>query len=224
MKKILISGLIMATAFSATACKSNVKFDGERIGNDSEFILEYEMFNGSDSQDLKLQKGDSLEVAVVNDGGTLNMDIVKKDDGETLYEGENLRTSSFEIKAPEDGIYEVSVEGEKAVGEVTVERIKREEETVSDGYVVFSEENMPKAAVKIVEKAMEIMELEKNDQAEMIIKNGEDTKVIVYKNGNRDEAKEIKISNKVVNGAEGKYLIKMNNPKEKGGVTIERIE
>ena len=185
MRKILISGLIIATAFSATACKSNVKFDGERTGNDSEFILEYEMFNGPDSQDLKLQKGDSLEVDVLNDGGTLNMDIVKKDDGETLYEGENLRTSSFEIKAPEDGIYEVTVEGEKAVG---------------------------------------IMDLEKNDQAEMIIKNGEDTKVIVYKNGNRDEAKEIKISNKVVNGAEGKYLIKMNNPKEKGGVTIERIE
>ncbi len=200
MRKVFISGLIIVTALSATACKSNVKFDGERTGNDSEFILEYEMFNGSDSQDLKLQKGDSLEVEVVNDGGTLNMDIVKKDDGETLYEGE------------------------KAVGEVTVERIKREEETVSDGYVVFSEENMPKAAVKIVEKAMGIMDLEKNDQAEMIIKNGEDTKVIVYKNGNRDEAKEIKISNKVVNGAEGKYLIKMNNPKEKGGVTIERIE
>lgn len=152
------------------------------------------------------------------------MDVVKKDDGEPLYEGENLRTSSFEIKTPEDGIYEVSVEGEKAVGEVTVERIEREEETVSDGYAVFSEENMPKAAVKIVEKAMGIMELEKNGQAEMIIKNGEDTKVIVYKNGNRDEAKEIKISNKVVNGAEGKYLIKMNNPKEKGGVTIERID
>lgn len=224
MRKVFISGLIIATALSTTACKSNVKFDGERTGNDSEFILEYEMFNGSDSQDLKLQKGDTLEVDVVNDGGTLNMDIVKKDYGETLYEGENLRTSSFEIKAPEDGIYEVSVEGEKAVGEVTVERIKREEETVSDGYAVFSEENMPKAAVKIVEKAMGIMELEKNDQAEMIIKNGEDTKVIVYKNGNRDEAKEITISNKVVNGAEGRYLIKMNNPKEKGGVTIERID
>lgn len=224
MKKIFISGLIMATALSATACKSNVKFDGERTGNDSEFILEYEMFNGSDSQDLKLQKGDSLEVDVLNDGGTLNLDIVKKDDGEPLYEGENLRTSYFEIKAPEDGIYEVTVEGEKAVGEVTVERIEREEESNSDGYVVFSEENMPKAAVKIVEKAMGIMELEKNDQAEMIIKNGEDTKVIVYKNGNRDEAKEIKISNKVVNGVEGKYLIKMNNPKEKGGVTIEKID
>ncbi len=179
MRKAFISGLIIATAFSATACKSNVKFDGERTGNDSEFILEYEMFNGSDSQDLKLKEGDYLEVDVVNDGGTLNMDIVKKDDGsefileyemfngsdsqdlklkegdylevdvvndggtlnmdivkkddgEPLYEGENLRTSSFEIKAPEDGIYEVSVEGEKAVGEVTVERIKREEETVSD--------------------------------------------------------------------------------------------
>ena len=224
MKKIFISGLIMATALSATACKSNVEFDGERTGNESEFILEYEMFKGSDSQDLKLQKGDSLEVDVLNDGGTLNLDIVKKDDGEPLYEGENLRTSYFEIKAPEDGIYEVTVEGEKAVGEVTVERIEREEETASDGYTVFSEENMPKAAVKIVEKAMGIMELEKNDQAEMIIKNGEDTKVIVYKNGNRDEAKEITISNKVVNGAEGKYLIKMNNPKEKGGVTIERIE
>ena len=197
MKKIFISGLIMATALSATACKSNVKFDGERTGNDSEFILEYEMFNGSDSQDLKLQKGDSLEVDVLNDGGTLNLDIVKKDDGEPLYEGENLRTSYFEIKAPEDGIYEVTVEGEKAVGEVTVERIEREEESNSDGYVVFSEENMPKAAVKIVEKAMGIMELEKNDQAEMIIKNGEDTKVIVYKNGNRDEAKEIKIYKKI---------------------------
>ena len=181
MRKVFISGLIIATALSTTACKSNVKFDGERTGNDSEFILEYEMFNGPDSQDLKLQKGDSLEVDVLNDGGTLNMDIVKKDDGETLYEGENLRTSYFEIKAPEDGIYEVTVEGEKAVGEVTVERIEREEESNSDGYVVFSEENMPKAAVKIVEKAMGIMDLEKNDQAEMIIKNGEDTKVIVYK-------------------------------------------
>lgn len=54
MRKVFISGLIIVTALSTTACKSNVKFDGERTGNDSEFILEYEMFNGSDSQDLKL--------------------------------------------------------------------------------------------------------------------------------------------------------------------------
>lgn len=223
MKKLFISGLIIATAFSTTACKSAVKFEGERVGNESEFDLDYEMFNGYDSQEFKLKKGDFLEIDILNDDGILNMDIVKKDDGKIIYEGENLRDSNFEIKIPENGIYEVSVEGEKAVGEVSVEKIGREE-IKSAGYSVFSEENMPKAAVNIVKKAMEIMKLERNDEAEMIIKNGEDTKVIIYKNGNRENAKEIKVSNKIVNDAEGKYLIKMNNLREKNGVTIERIE
>ena len=224
MKKLFISGLIIATAFSTTACKSAVKFEGERVGNESEFVLDYEMFNGCDSKEFKLKKGDFLEIDVLNDDGILNIDIVKKDDGKIIYESENLRDSNFEIKIPENGIYEVTIEGENAVGEVSVEKIGREEEINSDGYAVFSEENMPRAAVKIVEKAMGMMKLERNDEAEMIIKNGEDTKVIVYKNGNRDDSKEIKISNKIVNGAEGKYLIKMNNLREKNGVTIERIE
>lgn len=53
MKKILLIVCTLALMVSLTACDS--KFDGSRIGNDSEFIMEYRVLNTTD-QNKRMNK------------------------------------------------------------------------------------------------------------------------------------------------------------------------
>lgn len=50
---LIISLIIFLLTGSATA-----RFDGNRTGNDDQFIIAYDMFNGTDSQVLRLEQGE----------------------------------------------------------------------------------------------------------------------------------------------------------------------
>ena len=116
MKKLVSVCLIMALALSLVACGTD--FDGSRIGNDSEFIMEYKMLNTTDSQDLNLEAGDKIKANIVVDSGDVAVKIEK--DGEPVYEGEGLVSyNEFTVTAEESGIYKVTVTGKKAKGSVS---------------------------------------------------------------------------------------------------------
>ena len=40
-----------------------VRYDGSRIGNESQLSMEYRVFNGSDQQELSLEAGDIMQAA-----------------------------------------------------------------------------------------------------------------------------------------------------------------
>ena len=63
MKKILLIVCTLALMVSLTACDS--KFDGSRIGNDSEFIMEYRVLNTTDTQDLIAESGDIISGNII---------------------------------------------------------------------------------------------------------------------------------------------------------------
>lgn len=132
---VLVIGITSTFATSAAISE----FDGSRTGNESQLVLEYKMLNKTDSQELKLEKGDTVKFNVVNKSGSLAI-VLCKEDGEVVYEGSMLVTSTFQVEIEESGTYTVSVTGKKTRGSVsvTVER-PQAEETDSNSQAAFGE-------------------------------------------------------------------------------------
>lgn len=58
MKKFLGIFYILIIALLFSACEKSL-FDGSRTGNDSQFVMEYKIFNTTDGQSLLLESGDN---------------------------------------------------------------------------------------------------------------------------------------------------------------------
>ena len=112
---VILSALLLAGCASAT-------FNGSRTGDDSQLVMEYTVFNTTDSQTLKLEQGDRLAVAIVNEQGTLSLSIAKEGE-DPLYEDQS---HTFELVIPKSGNYQVTVTGEQAKGSLSVVRVEPE--------------------------------------------------------------------------------------------------
>lgn len=126
MKKFLSIIGFLIIVFSLSGCGKS-SFDGSRIGNDSQFVMEYKIFNTTDEQSLLLEVGDTIQAKMVIDSGKLSIKI-QKDNDTPIYENDNIVVSeSFNIEIQESGTYTVTVTGEKAKGSVSFEKIAGEE-------------------------------------------------------------------------------------------------
>lgn len=104
-------------ALSLTACGAD--FDGSRTGNNNEFMMNYKVFNKTDSQDLIVEKGDTIHAEIIVEDGSLSFRIQREDEV-PVYESEDVSFSDeFDIDIEESGTYTVLVTGEKAKGSVS---------------------------------------------------------------------------------------------------------
>lgn len=125
MKKFLRIFCIFIFSFLLGACGKSV-FDGSRTGNDSQFMMEYQIFHTTDSQDLLLEPGDMIRTEIVAESGKLSVKIQKASD-KPVYENDNITASgNFDVEIQEGGTYMVSVTGEKAKGSISFIKIPGE--------------------------------------------------------------------------------------------------
>lgn len=120
---LLIAGLCLNGEIITERMLSG--YHGSRLGNDSELAMDYTAFNGADSQTLTLVAGDVLHVDIVSEKGSVGL-AIQKDGGETLYEGTELPTNSFDLAIDDAGGYTVSVTGRHARGSIHVVRVPGE--------------------------------------------------------------------------------------------------
>lgn len=117
MKKHLSILCSFILVLSLTACGAD--FDGSRTGNNNEFVMDYKVFNKTDSQDLIVEKGDTIHAEIIVEGGSLSFKV-QKDDEAPVYEGTDVSSSDeFDIDIEESGTYTASVTGKKAKGSVS---------------------------------------------------------------------------------------------------------
>lgn len=117
MKKYLGILCSLILILSLTACET--EFDGSRTGNNNEFVMDYKVFNTTDSQDLIIEEGDTIHVEIIVEGGSLSFKI-QEDDEVPVYEGVDVSFSDeFDVDIEESGTYTVTVTGEKAKGSVS---------------------------------------------------------------------------------------------------------
>lgn len=128
MKKSVSIFCVLIIAFSLSACGKS-SFNGSRMGNDSQFVMEYKIFNTTDEQSLLLEAGDTISGKVVVDSGKLSVKI-QKDSGTPIYESNNIVTSeNFDVKIQERGTYKITVAGEETRGSVNFKKVTGDIET-----------------------------------------------------------------------------------------------
>lgn len=118
MKKISAFILSLVLTISFTACAS-MKYEGSRIGNDTQLIMDYKVFNTTDSQTLELAAGDVVNCEVISNSGSIDI-VLQKSKEEPIYNGTNISTATFQIVIEESGKYSVSVTGNHAKGSVHI--------------------------------------------------------------------------------------------------------
>ncbi|MBC5582174.1 hypothetical protein H8S23_11710 [Anaerofilum sp. BX8] len=123
MKKFFSFFAVLLLAVSLAAC-GEPDFDGSRLGNDSQLVMKYKVFNGTDSQQLKLEKGDLLEIQLVNSGEGVLRATVQKDEETPIFEQDDVSIDRTTLEIGESGVYTVTVTGERARGSVSF--IKKE--------------------------------------------------------------------------------------------------
>ncbi len=117
MKKVLLIVSMLAITIFLSACGTD--FDGSRIGNDNEFIMQYSVLNTTDMQELTVETGDTIHVNLVVKKGSLSIKI-QKDGEEPIYEDNGISASNeFDVEIDESGTYTVEVTGKKAKGSVS---------------------------------------------------------------------------------------------------------
>lgn len=132
--------LVLVMGILCTACAS-VSYNGSRMGNDSQLNMEFKMFNTTDSQDLKLTKGDIVRFEIVNQSGDISISL-GQEGKPPIYEGRRLPTSVFQVSVEENGTYTVFVTGRRAKGSVYITREQEDsesDETGSASSIDFSE-------------------------------------------------------------------------------------
>ena len=93
-----------------------VRYDGSRIGNESQLSMEYRIFNGSDRQELSLRAGDIMQGSVERRRGSLHIRLCRQGEKEPVFEMENPASGSFSVEIEENGRYILYIEGKGATG------------------------------------------------------------------------------------------------------------
>lgn len=141
MRKVLGIICALSIVLSLSAC-GKTSFDGSRTGNDSQFVMEYKMFNTTDEQSLFLEAGDMIRAEVIVDSGKLAIKI-QKDGDAPIYESDNtVDSENFDIEIQESGIYKITVTGEKAKGSVSFKKAASEKGAQEEAEQELSEKTI----------------------------------------------------------------------------------
>jgi hypothetical protein len=70
------------------------------------------------THEMKLKEGTIVDVDIVNKSGNLSI-LVKSNDGQEIYRGDNAITSNFSITMPKTNTYIFYITGENAKGSVS---------------------------------------------------------------------------------------------------------
>ncbi|MBU5334621.1 hypothetical protein [Anaerocolumna aminovalerica] len=117
MKKFSLLIMIVLILVLATSCKKQV-FDGNRTGNNEQFIMDYSVLNKTDTQEMDLEEGTIIDVIIEDESGRVDI-LVAEVDGDEIYRGDDASSISFSLEVPKTGTYKFSVTGTNAKGSVS---------------------------------------------------------------------------------------------------------
>ena len=128
MKRFFKMSAAALMCIALMGCNAESKFDGNKISNVYGFQMDYSVLNQRESSSLTLAKGDSLQVSVAQEAGTVDV-TVGIDGKEPIYEGKCLDDKEFTLNILEAGDYLIAVTGHNARGSVAFTRVAIEPET-----------------------------------------------------------------------------------------------
>lgn len=115
MKKLIpiLIALVMVASLGVASASTNV------FRTDTSFSINFDDLNTTEAHAMALKKGDELYLSSILRGGNLSI-LIRKDGGETLFEGSQEPEAGYTVEIPEDGIYRFTVTGINASGSVMI--------------------------------------------------------------------------------------------------------
>ena len=118
MRKRIVLIAVLASALFLTACSAGSGTASQQTGDNS-YSVSFDYWGGSVSHSLTLEKGDTLQVNITRDAGTIRLTITGAD-GNQIYAGNWKESSSFTVGVPTSQKYTVTVAGDNAKGRIDV--------------------------------------------------------------------------------------------------------
>lgn len=118
---VRIVALGIGSACLFWSCRRDRIFDGSRIGNPDEYLLDFSYMDQSDSHTMHLESGDTLKVTYEIKGSRIDVTIGISGHN-LIYRGNDIQTAAFELPVQEAGEYVISVNASKASGRLEFER------------------------------------------------------------------------------------------------------
>lgn len=110
----LLFSILMVFVFSA--CFNRI-FDGSRVKNDTEFLLDFDYMNQEEKHVMSLQQSSLVLVEIQKEFGTMEI-VVKDSNNIEIYRGNSTLSSRFTLTIPTTDEYTFIVLGKKAKGYV----------------------------------------------------------------------------------------------------------
>lgn len=124
MKKIVILSISILFLLMFTSC-SKKTFSGNESSTDEAYNLRFSELHGEKIHTMKFSEGDKVQVVIDKIKGSLNLSI-EDENGNNIYKGSDIDSSSFLLGIPKSGVYTVEIKGKKAVGSIDIEILDTE--------------------------------------------------------------------------------------------------
>jgi hypothetical protein len=111
----LLCLLVLTLLLTGCAQQPQAPFDGVIATSDVVFNLDFTALNTTYTSTLIVPEGKEIMADIQCDGGHIDVTITPED-GEPIYTGKRLQTSSFSIVPKTPGKYTVTISGENASG------------------------------------------------------------------------------------------------------------
>lgn len=128
MKHFFVMSVMVILCIAMAGCNAGSTFDGNKTSNTDSFQMDYTVLNQQEDSFLTLAEGDSLQVSIAQESGTVDV-IVGIDGREPIYEGNGLTDTDFTLNILESGTYQIAVTGHNARGSVVFTKVAAELET-----------------------------------------------------------------------------------------------
>jgi hypothetical protein len=103
-------------AIGISGC-SNAEFSGSKTGNDSQFLVDFDVLNTTVNHEMHLSAGEKIETAIKIKKGDVDI-AVKNENGTVAYQGNDVESNTFYLEITETGTYTFYVTVAKAEGSV----------------------------------------------------------------------------------------------------------
>ena len=117
---VLVIVLLLSVSLLLPGLRSGTGSTFSRVTEEDGFSISFGPLNGTQSETFSLREGDRVRVSRALGSGRLSL-IVGQEGKNPVYEGNGGDPDSFELKIPQDGVYILTVTGERANGSVSFE-------------------------------------------------------------------------------------------------------
>ena len=117
MNKLMLIVSMLLISCIIGGC-SNDEFRGDSTSSDTEFMMDFTQLNGTREHSLYADAGCQIDVLIESEEGSIDV-YVYDPDGEIIYQGNDASSGTFKLNILDEGTYNITVTGKKAVGKTS---------------------------------------------------------------------------------------------------------